>query len=154
MAEALAKSMHVAYVTSDIEHAQQVFTERLGLDSFDTFEPTLELTGADGPPVTRLTASFTTTDSRVFELIQPAPGAHPAFSDPLAGASGDVAIFHHVGTQISDPQAVEAFLESAGESGLPVVRFALPDFGADAVFVDMRGVVGHWLEVLCVRRHS
>jgi hypothetical protein len=153
-AEALAKSMHVAYMTSDIEQARKVFAERLGLDSFDTFEATLELPGTDGPLVTQLTISFTTTDSRVFELIQPAPGAHPMFSDPIAGASGDVTIFHHVGTRISDPQAVKAFLESAGESRLPVVRFALPHIGADAVFVDMRSTVGHWLEVFCVRRHS
>lgn len=121
-AEALAKSIHIAYVTSDIEQAQKVFAERLGLDSFDTFEPTLKLRGAGGPLVTRLTASFATTDNRVFELIQPAPGAHPTFADPLAGTSGDVTIFHRVGTQISDPQAVEAFLKSADESDLPVVR--------------------------------
>jgi hypothetical protein len=148
----------LAYVTSDRDRALEQLRNDVGIEEFETHEPTFGVVMADGRIGTAKTRiAFSLGRPTTIEVIEPVEGLVDCYADALRRADGTDLVFHHVGLMVDD---VDAMMLAAEAKGLrPAVQSA-PDDQVRWIFYappQLDHYVEHlqrsdWIEALATRQ--
>lgn len=128
---------HSAWVTTDLDHAVEVFSERYGVTEFRFLEGEMPSGGF-------ISVAFAWAGGQVLEIIC-ATGPGSEFYNELLPDGGFAIRFHHLGFIIDDEagwKALEADLQSRG---WPIAHKTLTGEFIDAYYIKAPEL-GHYLE--------
>jgi hypothetical protein len=135
----------LGYVTNDLDWAIGHFKTALGFGEFLRFDPSPRLRRSDGRSGTaRLRCAFSTGRERVIELMQPVDGLVDLWSAPLAGSEDRTVRFHHIGSIVSD---LEAVTKRAAALGMPVLQQSSVPGVLSVAYLELPGL-GHYVELV------
>ena len=132
----------IAYVTSDLEQAFEVYARHYGVPKF------LELELPPNPDAspTSLRVALANVGGLEIELIQPA-ATEPVYADVLPKDGSFAIVFHHVCIRIEgDLAAWELHRKHIDESEHPVVIEGGRGNDLRYIYTDERSRLGHYLE--------
>ncbi len=135
----LLEQFQMAYVTTDIEQAGDLFRRRLGIREFTRLEGE---TAAGG----YIRADFAWVGTLMYELIQPEGPGSDIFSNHLPDTDEFVIRHHHLGFLVQNQAQWDAVQANAQRSGLQVLG-QNSNALLDVCFVDVPEC-GHYLEYL------
>jgi hypothetical protein len=114
-----------AYVTNDRDRAVEHWQNDLGVEAFETLEPSFGVAMADGRSGTvQARVAFSVGRPTTVEFVEPVKGLVDFWAEPLRGASGFAVAFHHVGLMVDD---VDEMKRAAAAKGLLPVAESAPD---------------------------
>jgi hypothetical protein len=129
-----------AYVTTDLDRAVRVFSERYGVSEFVPF-PNIHSHHTDGME-SELNVALSYAGDTMIELIEPAGGDDRLWRDHLS-SNGFQIRFHHNGFLV-DSEA--ELLALAARSDGPTLRLQGISLGTRFLYLDSVAELGHYLE--------
>jgi hypothetical protein len=116
----------LAYVTRDRDRAIERLRDDVGIEAFQTHEPTFGVAMADGRVGTATTRlAFSLGRPTTIELIEPVEGLVDCYADALRRTDGTDLVLHHVGLMVDD---IDAMARAAAATGMhPAVESAPGD---------------------------
>jgi hypothetical protein len=140
-----ARHWQVAYVTTDLDRALEVWRDQFDVPSFHVF--TNEMPGLESSRPCALRIALANVAGVEIELIEPLSGTSPLHSEPLPQDGSFAIRFHHVALRIEgELECFEAHMRSLDPALHPVVwtgKFAdLMRFA----YTDERNTLGHYVE--------
>jgi hypothetical protein len=150
MAPALfANFFQIAYVTTDMDRALQIFRDRYGVRKFFTSHADQQLTCPGGLRRAVFDAAMAWVGDTQIEVIQPTGGDCTLYSEPLP--AGRFALQpHHYGYMVEGgtPADWQRFRAGLGAEH-PIAAEASMEAGSWA-YVDERATLGHYNEYMCL----
>ena len=129
-----------AYVTTDLDRAVRLFTERYGVAEFVRF-PNIHSRHNDGGE-SDLDVALTYAGDTMIELIEPAGGDDRLWRDHLS-SDGFQVRFHHNGFLVDSEVALQAIAARPDGPGLRLQGISL---GTRFLYLNSFAELGHYLE--------
>ena len=133
----LAEHFQIAYVTSDIEQACELFRSRLGIRRFSRLEGQM-------PGGGHIRAEFAWVGTVMYELISASGAGSEIYMDRLHGNGQFQLKHHHFGYLLQNREQWEAVMTRARQSGWAVPYHNVNPL-VEVCFVDATEL-GHYLE--------
>jgi hypothetical protein len=136
----------VAYVTTDLEQAMDLYRREFGIREFlATPEWTVNVVTPRGPQIAKLRIAFVYVGDTQIELIQPTGGDCPIYAEPLPSV-GFALQFHHLGHRFyGDREVWQRFRESLDTQRHPI---AIEGTSTCFLYTDERSRLGHYMEYM------
>jgi hypothetical protein len=115
----------LGYVTRDRDRAMEQLGNDVGIEKFETSQPTWGVVMADGRVGTATTRiAFSVGRPTTIELVEPIEGLVDCYADALKRTKGADLAFHHFGLVVSD---IDAMKEAAAAQGVHPALGSRPD---------------------------
>lgn len=135
-----------AYVTTDIEHAKQVFAKDFGVKDYLQFDSSLELKTPRGIEHAELRIALAFVGELQIELIQPLGGPGAKLYREVLPETGYGIKFHHFAYMVPGPRSAwDEFRASVGSGAHPIAIEGDLDF-VQFLYLDHRAQLGHYSE--------
>jgi hypothetical protein len=136
----------LAYVTTDLEQAMDLYRRQFGIRQFlAPPEWTVVVKTPRGVETAKLRFAFVYVGDTQIELIQPTGGDCPVYAEPLPSA-GFALRFHHLGYRVQGgPEAWTRFRENLDTTRHPI---AIEGTTTPFLYTDERSRLGHYLEYI------
>jgi hypothetical protein len=130
-----------AYVTRNLEKAVAAFTARADARSAMQLEATTQVLTSEGRKDQTMKLGFVWVGDLQYEFIEPVVEAVPVYSSWLP--DDDTPKFHHSCTRVDD---WDDFRRRVDDQPYPVVFEGEGGEGLKFLYLDARGLLGHYLE--------
>lgn len=142
--EKLRNVMQMAYITNDLDRAEQVMREKFGLERWLRIEPG-PFVMADGRMM-HVKVLIAYVGEMQFELVEPVAGEVQPFWDVLP-ADGSFAIrFQHICRSTASRQELDRLWDQARRDGETIPFSAEFGEGCAYFYIDASATLGHHLE--------
>lgn len=134
----------LAWVTTDLERAVDVFKEEQGIKDIGIYE-NFELEVKDGPALI-IDVGLCYVGALQFEIIQPVSGPTELYTRHLP-TNGEFALkYHHVCSELKSMEEYERVLEDYRNRAVPIEVDGLLSGGGRFFYADTRDIVDHYQE--------
>jgi len=140
----LASLYQIAYVTTDLDEAMQIFAGTHGIHNFRVQR---DKPAPPGMPNMSIHAAHAYVGAIQIELIQPAGGEDFIYRELLADEEFAIR-FHHLGFMVDSEEAFDRLAATLEAHKLQIAfSMEMPGVGR-ALYADARATLGHYVEYL------
>jgi hypothetical protein len=140
----------IAFVTTDLDRAMQLFAETYGISKFRIKR---DIPSAPGMPKMSAHVAHAYVGPMMIELIQPVGGDDSLYREILPPDGFGIRL-HHFGFIVRSEQELDRISAALEAKRVPIAFDATMPGVARAVYADARRTLGHYLEYVYLRPES